>query len=356
MSLKTASVPIVDCATTIYGLASDVRNTHKAFDETHRQILRIPDQLKPPRLSSEWHIFSEQYNNIIHSSDSAATGVASNINVYLSLQGEIGEEDTDDMIEELAALIKDLAKVPTDMSAACTDLKRRLESCLRELTGAPASGGQGTPPAATNSATSKTQDQVKPTNLRQRAWGRMSNALAALQQIDQSKGSLNARSQSYAKDQSLSSNVQSRTPQAPHEVPEGGSASLTDAQNAPQPTAPTYIDGALVKSIQDIIASLEKQTNKFRAFADAAKHLENELNAYQSAFQAVKIYPTPVSAFLASSTTTAEDCTTAPLVWGTRSQEKRTALQNMHTRVGASARLWRELANVLTDGYARLQK
>ncbi|KAL1940896.1 hypothetical protein VTO73DRAFT_7937 [Trametes versicolor] len=304
MSLKTASVPIVDCATTIYGLASDVRNTHKAFDETHRQILRIPDQLKPPRLSSEWHIFSEQYNNIIHSSDSAATGVASNINVYLSLQGEIGEEDTDDMIEELSALIKDLAKVPTDMSAACTDLKRRLESCLRELTGVPASGDQGTPPAATNSATSyaasKTQDQVKPINLRQRAWGRMSNALAALQQIDQSRESLDARSQirqSYAKDQSPTSNAQSTTPQARQGGLEGGRTSLTGAQNAPQPMAPTYIDGALVKSIQDIITSLEKQTNKFRVFADAAKHLENELNAYQSAFQAVKIYPTPLESW-----------------------------------------------------------
>lgn len=59
MSAKLGSVPIVDCATAIRSLATDARNTRRAFDETQRHILRLSDDAKPARLVSDWRTYTE---------------------------------------------------------------------------------------------------------------------------------------------------------------------------------------------------------------------------------------------------------------------------------------------------------
>lgn len=98
-STPSSSIPIIDCATTIHGLAGDTRNVHKAFDETQRHILRMPDHLRPAKLVLEWRKLSEvslpatfqrssprlkpdlqAYVTLLHASDVSATNLASTIN------------------------------------------------------------------------------------------------------------------------------------------------------------------------------------------------------------------------------------------------------------------------------------
>ncbi|KAL1948618.1 hypothetical protein VTO73DRAFT_10424 [Trametes versicolor] len=339
MSTKLGSVPIVECAAGIRSLATDAHNTHRAFAEVQRHILRTSDPLKPSDLPSAWRTYTEAYVTIVRSSDAAATKLASNINMYLSLQGDLEEDDTEDMIEELSALVKDLPAVPTNMSTSCAELRNRVETCLLGLTNSTLpTNVDGS--CSITASTSKVRSETGPTpgtananEASRRVWGRAFGALAAFQQPEDTKSVLNrvarAPSQGWGDIAGVVSAAQNMWA-GPYATTNGQSTTASDSRTVPPPAKPaTGADETLVGLIKSVLENLATQVPKFNAFSEVSKHLENELNAYKSAFQAVKTYPTA---------------------------EKRTALQNMHTRVAASARLWNQLAVVLTDGYARVQK
>ncbi|OJT03942.1 hypothetical protein TRAPUB_5371 [Trametes pubescens] len=239
MSAKLRSVPIVECAACICSLAVDARNIHRAFAETQCHILRISDSLKPSELSSAWCTYTE---------------------------GDIDEDETDDMIEELSVLLK-------------TD---------------PAPGT-----AIANKAS-------------RRAWGRAISALAMLQQPEDTKNVpssvARASSQGCGDIAGIISAAQNMWA-GPYAPANGQNTATSDLRTVPPPANPaTPSNKTLVGLIKGVLAGLTAQVPKFNAFSEVAKH------------------------------------------------EKRTALQNMHTCVAVSATLWKQLAVVLTDGYARLQK
>ncbi|EIW54651.1 uncharacterized protein TRAVEDRAFT_22579 [Trametes versicolor FP-101664 SS1] len=278
--VKLASVPIIECATTIHKLAGDARSLHKALDETQRRILRVPAPLMPSELVLEWRKVSEAYGAILHASDVCATNLAATMNTHISLQGEIVDEDAEDMIEELSALQKDVKTAPTHMSTSCADLKRHVEAFLRSVNSTAPSRAPGAASSTAASASTssfphsgsvhsgRAHDEtsgaplgpVYTNDVSSRAWSRVNNALAALWQLDEHKN---------------------------------GSQSVPGARSAAAPETPSRaVDEALVGAIKGIIAGLDQQIQQFKAFTDVAKHLENEINAYHSAFLAFKMYPT----------------------------------------------------------------
>ncbi|KAI0628077.1 hypothetical protein C8Q77DRAFT_1068621 [Trametes polyzona] len=289
MSSKPANIPIVNCATTINSLAADARTLHNGFDNIQRQLLRLSDSEKPPRLTQDWRVHTEDYRAILHSSDTYATNLTSIINIYLALQGDITEEDTDDMIEELSTLRKDLEKPPPDMSKSCMELKRRIGECLSGTASAvstitgieissnvPSSTYDPSPHVKSGSKKSVLTCDSRRRNyiasgasrtdfVSSWAWSIACSAFPTLRKLDG------------------------------RERQDGSSAKPNPLVSDATAMESVHYDPALLQSITGVVANLEKQAQKFGVFSEVTKHLENELNAYLAAFQAVKTYQTPVS-------------------------------------------------------------
>ncbi|KAI0641311.1 hypothetical protein C8Q79DRAFT_1014269 [Trametes meyenii] len=325
MSIKLqGSLPIADCSVTIRNLASEARGFHKAMNDLQRQIRRSSPG-SSATLGDEWDTYLEEYRGILQTSDTLANNIAATINVYLALQGDVGEEDADDMIEELSALRRDLVQERTDPGVLCANLKIRIETFFRSIapSTAPADGMRSSSvthaPSPVSSGPVSVRDEVGKVSGRladaadRRTLGRIGTALMTLQMPEDGKSGTCALAV-HRDGNVINQGDLSRT------------LGTAESRVPPQTYA---VDDTFISAVLATVQGLEKQSQQFKAFSEASKYLENELSAYQSAFQAVKAYPTP---------------------------EKRTALQNMHSRVASSSKHWKELTSVLTDGYSRLQK
>ncbi|KAI0628075.1 hypothetical protein C8Q77DRAFT_1076980 [Trametes polyzona] len=356
--LRNDSIPLLACATAIHNLALDARKTHKTFDEIQRHMLRNPGQLIRSGLSSDWRTLTDDYGKLLHASDLSAIDIAATIDTYLSLQEDTKDEDEDDMITELSQIRKNISTASLGLSHSCGDLKQRVEALASHITclssavdahtamspSAVSGSSVSSPlrPLSSNStsmprmslpvSTSSTLSPITIDTTTRSPWARLSGALAVLQQVSASPTRAQpqdpVRSPTDVRaDASVSTrHTAQHTAQNPLENASSGlRASIAHQADNPQHSA----SDALVRLVKELVTALGDQTEKFKAFSEAAKHLDNEMNAYLSAFEAHKAFPTP---------------------------EKHNALKNMHARVAASSKQWRQLHTVLMDGYARLRK
>ncbi|RDX43575.1 hypothetical protein OH76DRAFT_1409970 [Lentinus brumalis] len=307
-----------DFPTQVYALSAAARELRLTLLDNQAKVSWV-DAYSHTHLLEEWKALREEYRRMLDESESAATKLATALNAYVSLQ-EYMDDPTllDDFIEELEGLDETLSNMNFSQDDDFRSLKSSFEklsidiNLLLKVHTAPVEDQTS---ASREASTRSPQVPV---------WPFKSFAIYAIELMKWWKA-MNAIATQY-----LSRFMWGRGDHVAHASPTRTGPMRAETTSASGNSAGVAGIQAMPAVLQLIDRNLETQSSLSRvALVDIKDKLAHEIRTYLTALRNSRSNATP---------------------------ETQLALRNATRRVTSSTGSWRERANALTEGYAKVPK